>query len=559
LVNNAQPFASESHLPLITLYRLADPAPDHNDDLAQVLSPGYDLEEVTIKAAFPGRLFVARSEPQAPEWVSYLKPLVKAELDVGTRSTTGAALLIWPYKNRRTAYAVTWGNGHQFLQREVLYRDLGLRAALNLMTGKDKDWDPNRLRSVKTKRVGPMTLLSQLQASQKSSFEAFPIDLEGDQLRQVTGAPLDPKLWGASVTGGTSLHVRRPTEVTALVDVCKRVEKVYRSDEYRTKYGWIDNIMPVNDAALTADVLRLAAARIRQNDPSLIVSPPDLVSWEEVDHFEYHVGRDKVSVDEPTVDSLRTFLEVLGFLPAEDDPSVTFTGVKLSIANDSGDRLETWPLLECLSCEVRLGDSTYVLDDAGVFLVSKDYLKAVDSFMASLKESDLSFPKPSSNSKEGPYNVGLATAIKRALLLDRKNVVRANATPIEVCDVALASKSLIHVKRGCSSSTLSHLFAQGAVSADLLHMDAEFRKALKKRIGASPQGSGASNMGGFSWLYSDPFPSSDCTVSYAILTGSSKPLKPVDLPFFSKVNLRRRCQELRRMGFSYTLDLVPNK
>jgi uncharacterized protein (TIGR04141 family) len=48
-----------------------------------------------------------------------------------------------------------------------------------------------------------------------------------------------------------------------------------------------------------------------------------------------------------------------------------------------------------------------------------------------------------------------------------------------------------------------------------------------------------------------------CEVVYAVMTGRPRGMRKEDLPFFSKVNLRMRCIELRRMGYKYSLALVP--
>jgi uncharacterized protein (TIGR04141 family) len=150
--------------------------------------------------------------------------------------------------------------------------------------------------------------------------------------------------------------------------------------------------------------------------------------------------------------------------------------------------------------------------------------------------------------------------------LDTRTVRRHQATAIEICDVATKARQLIHVKKGTSSSSLSHLFAQGVVSSELLHMDPDFRKKVAKLLadGFSPTakakkritGSGAGRAGDFAWLHSNDFEPHTCEVVYAIMTDKSHTMRKDELPFFSKINLRMRCQELRRMGFKYSLALV---
>lgn len=544
-------------LPSITLYRLRDPGPLRTEDLKGLLVPERGAREVALTGGFPGRLFVSRSKPIVPEWAEYLRPLTLSRMEAGARENMGAVLFVWPYKNRRICYVATWGTGHFLVRDDVVHRDLGLRAALNLMAAASADWDPNRVRAVRTKRVGSTTLISQIQASKKSTVDAFPISLEGDQLRQLTGSPLDPDLWGSTITGGASFHIKRPEKAHGLVDLCKRVEAAYRADSYKVRYAWIDNVSPINDLNLAARAFEIIIARLNDSRLDLTVSPPDLVSWEGVDHFEYHCGNDKVEIEEPSKASFLTFCKEAGFLPTLSQAILT-ERMKLSVVDDTGERVATWPMSRCLSVEITMAGSTYVLDEGGLFGIAADYLQTVDSYIRSIPESGISFPRPMTGMKEGPYNVDTANTLPGALLLDLKTIVRPSASPVEVCDIALASRKLVHLKRGRSSASLSHLFAQGTISADLLHMDSAFRMEVRRRIAKSPQGSGATSLKRFEWLHSEPFPTTSCMVAYAILTGSPRVLRTVDLPFFSKINLRQRCQDLRRMGFSYALDLIPS-
>lgn len=52
---------------------------------------------------------------------------------------------------------------------------------------------------------------------------------------------------------------------------------------------------------------------------------------------------------------------------------------------------------------------------------------------------------------------------------------------IEVCDILTKDKELIHVKKNGSSSNLSHLFNQAAVSGETL-LDSKFRKEANNKI-----------------------------------------------------------------------------
>ena len=67
-------------------------------------------------------------------------------------------------------------------------------------------------------------------------------------------------------------------------------------------------------------------------------------------------------------------------------------------------------------------------------------------------------------------------------LLDKRLVKCSKTTsPIELCDLLTTAKQLVHVKhRKGGSAGLSHLFAQGSVSAEVMLGDRAFRKEARK-------------------------------------------------------------------------------
>ncbi len=131
--------------------------------------------------------------------------------------------------------------------------------------------------------------------------------------------------------------------------------------------------------------------------------------------------------------------------------------------------------------------------------------------------------------------------------MDRKLVRMASRGrfSIEFCDLYENSKRLVHVKRYAGSSEMSHLFAQGAVSAELFANDLEFRKVLNEQL---PEG--------FKMSQVQVSPNtSDYEVVYAIVTSSQKKERP-QLPFFSKVMLRSASERIKSLGYSVKLLFI---
>ena len=68
--------------------------------------------------------------------------------------------------------------------------------------------------------------------------------------------------------------------------------------------------------------------------------------------------------------------------------------------------------------------------------------------------------------------------------MDKQNVRSGGRTAIEFCDMFGSCKTKIHVKKGATSSELSHLFQQGTVSAELLADDQLFRDGVRSMLDA---------------------------------------------------------------------------
>lgn len=114
---------------------------------------------------------------------------------------------------------------------------------------------------------------------------------------------------------------------------------------------------------------------------------------------------------------------------------------------------------------------------------------------------------------------------------------------VEICDLLSIKRELIHVKMYGKSSVLSHLFAQGFVSGQLIQIDSEFRKKVRAQL--SPTHA--------ELLSVDSKPEYESfTITYAVISDSPGP--ELHLPFFSKVNLVNTRKVLR--GFGYKVELL---
>jgi uncharacterized protein (TIGR04141 family) len=110
------------------------------------------------------------------------------------------------------------------------------------------------------------------------------------------------------------------------------------------------------------------------------------------------------------------------------------------------------------------------------------------------------------------------------------------------------------VKRHLGSSDLSHLFAQGLVSAESLQMSIDFRLKAQEKVNTLCAGSAE-----FDFFGSGAMQTSDFEIVYAIVEQWRGRSMSAALPFFSKVNLREVNQLLVSRGFHVSMKQVEAK
>jgi uncharacterized protein (TIGR04141 family) len=204
-------------------------------------------------------------------------------------------------------------------------------------------------------------------------------------------------------------------------------------------------------------------------------------------------------------------------------------------------------MLRCLVYEAEIDGQLYVLSAGEWFRITLDFKERVYQDVDQLP-SFAGLPEADVATDEGTYNTKAAAALD-ALCLDKKLVYDGGPDKMEICDLLTREGALIHIKQRGSSSTLSHLFAQGLNSAERLLQDAEFRRQARQLI--------AEENDAYTDLMPETRPQPESyQVVFAVITRSTRPT-PLTLPFFSLVSLRAAASRLHGYGFPVAVAAVP--
>jgi uncharacterized protein (TIGR04141 family) len=496
---------------------------------------------LAVTSGVSGTFFYQSKPPSRPSWIPYIKEIAPALPDLFSSSASG--LLVVHAHDRH--FALTFGYGRSLLDLSKVERQFGLKVALNRI-------DPTQLRSMDTKTFEDLVVTRTLQASKSTDLPTFGIDISRDILRAVTGEPRDASL-SKRLSGADALVLGTTAKASELSKLLGEILDAFAEETYKDHFSWIDHLSLVADDT-TIDTLneRLAHQLAAGDTGSTHMAMPEPISWEDIESFKITSSRtifQDLDLDE--------YLESLG----DDQSKITVSilkGRRVAVKFlRSGEHDGRWTLYNCLVSEQRVDGQLYVLIEGRWLAVSETLAEEVDAFAMALPSSATTLLDSNLGETEPVYNKRVASqAAGKLLCLDAKIQVPGGASSgIELCDLMTADGEFIHIKRKSRSSTLSHLFAQGSISAATFVSDGPYRDKVRAQIESLVDPSEQDK-----WL--DLIPAGNVsidrsryTVSYAVITNSEKPGADW-LPFFSKLNLMQQGKQILSLGFQLSVTKI---
>ena len=500
--------------------------------------------ELVDTAGIDGRFLYASAPARPPSWVSYLQPIVAGTISqLATASASGLLLL----RTSGRVFAFTFGYGRSLLDLSKVEYQFGLRVALNRI-------DPRQIRSLDRKTFEDIVVTTNTQASRSADLPVFGVDISTDILRAVTGEPRDVS-FAKRISGSDALVLSLTKDAVDLPTFCDDLLVAFGETSYRDEFAWIDQLALIRRSDEIDKLDDLLIKQLLQKDVSTShLATPEAIGWEDIDEFKIE-GTGRHTYDDL---DLAEYLKLLGDRLSSlsiQDLRRRKVSVRFARSQEFDSR---WTIYQCLVSEQRLGDQLCALIEGRWFRISESLVQEVDDYVASLPESEVHFEPAASGEQEGDYNKRLAASEADDLLSFDAKIKRPGgaSSGIELCDLLASSGEFIHVKRKTRSSTLSHLFSQGSVSATTFLNDGAFRDALRDYVVSRVSGDAPAK-----WL--DLIPASNeqldrgrYRVTYAVITDSARP--DTDwLPFFSKLNLMQHARQVRGLGLPVSLSRVP--
>ncbi|WP_107855287.1 TIGR04141 family sporadically distributed protein [Neisseria weaveri] len=479
-------------------------------------------------------LYSKQNPPRPPSWVNLFKPHIDDDLSHLFSSGCAAVLLM---KHNDRYFALTFGYGRHLLNPDCFEENFGLRVVVNAV-------DPGKLRSVDVHTLESIPVHKKNQASVSTSFADFGLDVEQDLMYAATGSPKD-KEFCKTLSGKDALKISLPFELQDLPLLLDRTITLFDSESYKQSFPWIDRLSEVRNVSIKNELDAKLIEKIAQNDFSKTwLSIPEVINWENISGFRYQKAKRGELHDDISWEGYLAYTK-------NDSEELSIKKMReqyihcINVANEQP--AYTWKVYQCIYCELELNGEVYSLTNGKWYKIDGDFLENLDKNIQDIPLSKISLPEYSEKS-EDKYNEKVVNSDgSRFVLMDKRNIsYGGGSSRIELCDIYTNDKKLIHVKRYGGSSVLSHLFSQGLVSTQLILSDGNFRALVNKKLPKTHK-LPAKN---------EKPKASEFEVVYVIASNDKK-TTALDLPLFSKINLRSCYNRLQLMGVSVSICIVP--
>lgn len=509
----------------LNIYLIKDDFSTHDSILREIDS----LESKQIEGV--GTFYYSENPAINPSWVKSFFGVSLDGVVLTSKSVKAIFLVSVAIDEAVRIFAITFGSGWTSLKPGVYEERFGLKTALNII-------DPIHLRKITKKNLSSTPKDTSEQLSKAGAAADFGIDVEQDLVRAITGQCLDSDKFGKSVTGGDPVSFSVKVEYSGIKTFLEECYRRFTSDDYKSDFGWIDQISEVRDTRQQSILNDKLIESIVTDAVGTWMAVPDIIEWEKISGFRYSPSSDLV--DDIDTDTFKASLS------AEELDELSLKTLKEKeiwcIAASNGEPLFKWSAFNCLYSECEHSGKTYLFSNGRWYEIAREFASEINDEFIAFRDAPSSVELPDDDTEnEGAYNKMISDINQNFCLMDKKLISHGGShSTIEFCDLFGRGKEMIHVKHYGGSSVLSHLFSQGLVSGELFLRDEKFRVKVNAKL---------SNTHKLHDTRVKPI-AGEYKVIFGVI---SKKDGPLQIPFFSKVSLRNARKRLETFGYQVSV------
>ena len=496
-----------------------------------------------------GRIYIASTEENTVEWLDTLNSYNKDSLegDLYKNKSNKAVLMLKYEKNEEEKdyiFSLVYGYGRTMLDDRYIVKNFGLRTAINLI-------EERNIKSLNSLNISRDFIDIQRQALSYVSHSDLQVNTNADILKSISGkAPSSSNF--SSMSGADNLRFSAKSDVI-LSELLEDVLNAYKSDSYKQKgLEWIDHVQYVKEKEIISELDGVLLNHITNKSlENPIIAPNKIVSYLDIEGYFISGMNISHKIKENFYDDIPSdqFWEYL-YEKIEDENIEDKIIDKLKSCslycwtNDSAHKISS--IYDSLFIEIDHNNEKFFINNGDWFKIESAYYGYITNKIDNIAIfSDPMVPSCAENWNEGEFNEKFAASNpNRFKLFDKKNFHLPNYghSKIEPADIITTEKQFIHVKKGGSSANLSHLFAQGVVSAQLYKNEKKFIKEINETFGEG-------------YFKSDD----KIEVIYGIIDKRYDKKASEILPFFSMINLSQHYDVLSSMGIKCQLLFIEQK
>jgi uncharacterized protein (TIGR04141 family) len=489
------------------------------------------------------QIYSIKGEEKKPGWVSFIEGYVPQNEIEELYNRTCSLLILLKVQtiDGSRIFALSHGFGFHVLDKDILEPNFGLNTTLNCI-------DPKKVKSLNTRSLGVQSIQKREASNLFTALGEFEIERESEILQSISGACTD-SLVGTRMSGVDNLKLSTSEKLT-LVDIpekCSIIYNSYKLDTYKSNFEFIDQVKHEKNSDLVnqLDNLLVEALNNREDNLKISVAYPDQIDYERCDNYKFSglskpKNREAATVEDITLKSIYDYLGTDQIDIKSIKKKIHIIGIDSLTEHPCTTRE---PLYSYCIFETELNDKQYILTNKKWYCIEKSYINRVKEDLDKYVNPHtyptlLSWKK---GNDEGSYNLQYKNS-PDFLYLDKQNFKGKayGRSKIEIADFFHEeSHKLYFVKKLNRSATMSHLFSQATVSADLFKESKEFKQSFLKELAQKWPNRAAE--------FSDDY-LNNLKFVYAIGSNRVDPIMDT-LPVFSKINLLRHLKILNKLNY----------
>ena len=499
------------------------------------------------------KIYLGSFGTRRPKWMPFLEFSPDERPEITNRSSAG---LVFVFSKKRW-FAVSFGLGHVKIDPSKIEHDFGLKVVLNSI-------NHEHIRSADIRTANEYALIRRSQVSRGVKQDVFSIDFETDIVKGVAGKPRDES-FAKKIAGTDSLTIHKEMTLNDLTSVCSQCLDAYKSKKYKKHFKWIDQIQHIRDTSLIEilkdDLVNALNEAIESETPEehgLCLAYPTIYDPEAANRIKYKGFRSSETYDGLAIEEYIEDLKdrsISNYIPEYLERHTVH-----EVDDHGKDCGKSWKIIQCLFYETDIDNNNslekgkYMLLDGDWYKIDTKFADKMNNFFSEHCDDSFLLPHVDEGNKEEKYNESIKkNKSNQDLLCIHGNLITPTGaeTSFEPCDLLDKMGNLIHVKYGNCSSELSHLFAQGANSAETLLYDDFSREEFIRIIGEKEEESKSESectKSGFKetiYLDKEDYKPSDLTVVFAVIPSARKPR----IPFFSLITFYRSGKDILKFGY----------